>query len=259
MRLNIWNRILCAIAGVILILMSVAVILFGVGLVQVNPVLPAELWKRAVIIAAGALILALGVHCVSLLLRRTGMERGFVIQNTEYGDMSISMRALENMVQHCTDKHKNLSAQRIAIRRTRDGVAVDLKVQLQNGFSIPQVISSLQKEIKEYISSASGVPVSEVRVMVETKQLKKGKGKVLDLDVPAPAAETVNQTEQTETETAESVDTAVTETAAVSEIAEETAEESGEEINGETAEEAEADTDESDEQSEFVEQEEEAQ
>jgi hypothetical protein len=43
-----------------------------------------------------------------------------------------------------------------------------MRISLASGVNIPLAVSALQKQIKQYITSCSGVDVREVRVMVET-------------------------------------------------------------------------------------------
>ena len=90
------------------------------------------------------------------------------MQHTEYGDLSISMSAMENMVKKCVDPHEDLKVSGTRIHHARDGVIISLRIALANGVNIPITVSALQKQIKQYITSCSGVDVKEVRVMVET-------------------------------------------------------------------------------------------
>jgi len=102
-----------------------------------------------------------------LLFRRT-REKGFIIQHSEYGDMSISMNALESMVQKCVASHQELTVNATHIQHAREGIVVDIKITLPGGVNIPLTVNALQKQIKQYITSCSGVDVHKVRVMVET-------------------------------------------------------------------------------------------
>ena len=54
------------------------------------------------------------------------------------------------------------------IHNVRDGVTVDLSISLANNIIIPLVVSSLQKKVKQYLQTSSGIEVKEVRVAVET-------------------------------------------------------------------------------------------
>lgn len=174
-KLRVGDRIRSAVMGLILSVLSVGVILYFVG---VLPDWKGEyvsaavvLWQRAAVVAGCTVCLLLGLSGIGLLFRRR-KDKGVVVQHTEYGDMSISMKAMENMVRKCVDAHPELNVNHTRIYHSRGGVCVDIKITLLNGVNIPLTVNALQKQIKQYITSCSGVDVEEVRVMVETEAAK---------------------------------------------------------------------------------------
>lgn len=172
MKIRFWDRLLVAFCGLLILLLSVGLFVFGIGVFPFRLDVsmlngPFELWQRAVMVAAALALCALGLHSIWMLLRR-GREKGFIIQHTEFGDMSISMHAMENMVKKCVDSHQELTVNATRIHRGREGIVVDIKITLLSGVNIPLTVNALQKQIKQYITSCSGVDVQEVRVMVET-------------------------------------------------------------------------------------------
>ena len=172
MRIKLWDRLLSALAGLMIVALGVGLLLFAVGVLPVQIDLIAwekqlVLWQRVVLAVASALLLFIGVHCVTLLFR-TKREKGFILQHTEYGDLSISMTAMENMVHKCVDTHSELKVNSTRIRHNHDNVIVELRISLASGVNIPIAVGALQKQIKQYITSCSGVDVKEVRVSVET-------------------------------------------------------------------------------------------
>ncbi|MEG0862929.1 MAG: alkaline shock response membrane anchor protein AmaP [Clostridia bacterium] len=172
MRIKVWNRLLIALSGLMILFIAVGVFVFGVGLfpfkLDVSALNePMLLWQRIVIVAGSLLLVCLGIHDVWVLCHRK-TDKGFVIQHTEFGDMSISLSALENMVKKCVDSHEMLTVNSTKIHRGHEGIVVDLKLTLFSGVNIPLTVNALQKQIKQYITSCSGVDVQEVRVMVET-------------------------------------------------------------------------------------------
>lgn len=166
MKIRFFERLLAAIAGLCLVLQGVLNILWGLGW---------QLWVEAlqgdhglIKIIAGVLFIVLGVFLCGLLFRRSSGRKGFVLQNTENGELSISIKAMESLVQKCVDKHEELKVLSTSITNGRDGVVVSLKIGLATGVSIPLAVNSLQKQIKQYITACSGADVQEVRVQVET-------------------------------------------------------------------------------------------
>lgn len=72
----------------------------------------------------GVAAAALGLHDLSIPFP-SRRERGFIMQHTELGDMSISMNALDTMVRHCVDQHKELTVKSTRISRVKSGIVVE--------------------------------------------------------------------------------------------------------------------------------------
>lgn len=189
MRLRIWDRILSALMGLILIALGASGLLYLLKLVPnwhgqffSQTAIP---WQRWTAMGGCIVLILLGLHGVSLLVRRR-KDKGFVIQRTELGDMSISMKAMENMVKKCVESHVEMKASHTHIYRSRNGICVELRIMLPSGMNIPLTVNALQKQIKQYITSCSGVDVHEVRVKVETDIAKlAAPAEMPVLDTPA--------------------------------------------------------------------------
>lgn len=124
--------------------------------------------RRILVLLAGLLTVLYGTF-VLLLPRRARSERnGFVVQQTDNGELRISIKAIENLVQKCIDMHSEISVVSMRIQNCREGVLVDLRISLANNISIPLAVAALQKQIKQYLLASSGIDVHEVRVSVET-------------------------------------------------------------------------------------------
>lgn len=172
MRFKISDRMLAALSGLLIIALGLTIALVGSGLLPTMDVSsliygPYQLWQRIVIIAVALLLVLLGLHGLHLLFRRRN-DKGFIVQRTDMGDMSIAISALSSMVHKCVDQHQEIAVKKIHINRVRGGIIVDLKLLLANGINIPLTVNVLQKQIKQYITSCSGVDVHEVRVQIGT-------------------------------------------------------------------------------------------
>lgn len=182
MRFKVSDRMLAALAGLLIIALGLAVALVGSGLLPTFDLSfiygPFELWQRIVIIAVAVFLCLLGLHGLHMLFRRRN-EKGFIVQRTDMGDMSIAITALSNMVHKCVDQHQEIAVKKIRINCVRGGIIVDLKILLANGINIPLTVNVLQKQIKQYITSCSGVDVHEVRVQIGTTD------KAIATEVPA--------------------------------------------------------------------------
>ena len=168
MRIRIWDKLLLALCGILLCGLAVLLLLWKGGSIHPLDLLTVS-WLLTICVSV--VVVLLGVYCISFLWRTRRNKRGFVIQRTENGELSISIKAMEGMVQQCVDKHNELEIQNTRIENTRDGVVVELRVSLAHGVSIPLAVNTLQKQIRQYVTSCSGVDVYEVRVEVESADM----------------------------------------------------------------------------------------
>ena len=172
MKRSLVDRLLTGVAGLILTLMGLGLLVYGLGIFPFSLDLtvfvgPFTFWQHVLMVLIALVLLLLGIRGVTHIFK-SGKEKGFILQRTEYGDLNISMNAMENMVKKCVDMNDELKVTSTKIIHTRDGVIVSIRILLENGVNIPMIVSALQKQTKQYITSTSGVDVKEVRVFVDT-------------------------------------------------------------------------------------------
>ncbi len=139
-------------------------------------------WPRVAVLVAGLFCVLFGGYV--LLLPSKGSEKHrFVIQQTDNGELRISIKAIENLVQKCIDMHNEISVVSMRVDNDRDGVRIDLCISLANNISIPLAVASLQKQIKQYLLASSGIDVRDVCVSVETASSDVGESPYLVSDM----------------------------------------------------------------------------
>jgi uncharacterized alkaline shock family protein YloU len=204
MKHSFSDRLLSGLAGLILVTLGIGLFVYGVGIFpfQLNLAFldgPFTFWQHVLMVLIALVLLLIGLWGVSKIFR-SNKEKGFILQRTEYGDLNISMNAMENMVKKCVDMNDELKVTQTKIAHTRDGVIVSIRILLENGVNIPMIVSALQKQTKQYITSCSGVDVKEVRVFVETssnmglkREAEKTSGLAVDVDAADKAGRVVDR------------------------------------------------------------------
>ena len=192
MKLTIRRRILSALTGLLLIVCAAFAFLLLIGCEPIGNVIDKvraglPLWQKLIGFAGCAVLVLLGLQSITMLFSRK--EKGVVMQQTEYGDMSISMNAIRSMVTKVVDSQMHLKADVTDIHHLRNGISIGLKVVVPGGTSIPLTVSALQKQLKQYISSCSGIEVEEVRILVETDVSETEQKKLMGGSVAVPADE----------------------------------------------------------------------
>ena len=171
MKIRILDRILVAIAGLLVLAGCAALaaqLFFNKNVVAWAGRLLADQNLRIWLIVALALLLILGVYCVLILFRHRSRHDKFVMQKTENGELSISLKAMESMVQKCLDPHKELNVQSVRLENQKGGLLIRIRGTVAGGVSIPLTVDALQQQIKQYVTACSGVEVKDIRVQIES-------------------------------------------------------------------------------------------
>ena len=173
MKIRVLDRILVAVAGIVLLALCaalVAQVFFQADVVrfisdQVN--LNSRLFRIIAACIAGVLLL-IGIYCFLMLFRHRSKRDKFILQKMESGDLAISLKALETMVSKCMEQHPEIQTEGIRLENQRDGLIIKIRGKVAGGISIPLTIDTLQKQIKQYVTACSGVEVKGIRVQIES-------------------------------------------------------------------------------------------
>ena len=172
MKIRILDRVLVALAGLLILALCAALaaqLFFDVDVIgTVTKVLKDDSTRvRAFLIAGGAVLLLLGLYCFLVLFRHRRRRDKFVMQKTESGELAISVKALDSMVQKCLEQHPEINAQSVRLNSERDGLLIRIRGTLAGGISIPLTVDTLQKQIRQYVTACSGVEVKDIKVQIE--------------------------------------------------------------------------------------------
>ena len=171
MKIRILDRILVALAGLLMLAgcaAAAAQLIFGKDVIgYITRVVTNEQNKIWLIIAL-VLFVVLGIYCIMILFRHHGRRDKFVMQKTENGELAISLKAMESMVQKCLDPHKELTVQGVRLENQKGGLLIRIRGTVASGVSIPLTVDALQQQIKQYVTACSGVEVKDIRVQIES-------------------------------------------------------------------------------------------
>ncbi len=173
MKLRIADRILVGFAGLILIACCAGIsaqLFFQVDLIGLaERVFHSGSFRvRAGLISIAVFLLMLGVYCFFVLFRHRRHKDQFVTQRNDSGELAISIKALETMVNKCVDQHDEIQVQNLNIDNNKDGLLIRLKTTVAGGISIPLTVEAMQRKIKQYVTACSGIEIKKIRVEVES-------------------------------------------------------------------------------------------
>ena len=190
MKIRILDRILVALAGLLMLAgcaAAAAQLFFGKDVIGRVSRLLANESIRVLLIIALVLLVLLGCYCVLILFRHRSSRDKFILQKTENGELSISLKALESMVQKCLEPHKELSTQAVKLENQKGGLLIRIRGTVAGGVSIPLTVDALQQQIKQYVTACSGVEVKNIRVQIESSG-PDAKDAMFAIEAPAAPA-----------------------------------------------------------------------
>lgn len=123
--------------------------------------------NETVMLATGAGFLLLALVFLSFGLRRTKKIGNAVLKGSEYGEVLISITAVENMVLRVVQQTQGIKDVSRNVTYTPDGLVVRIHIRVMPDVALPDLISELQTKTKEYLEEITGVTVSEVKVTVD--------------------------------------------------------------------------------------------
>ena len=173
MRIRVLDRVLVAIAGLLLIAICaglVGQVFFGkdVAGMVVKWITPETTAAKVIIGICAVILLALGAYCLLILFRHRRRKDKFIMQKLESGDLAISLTTLESMVQKCLDQHNEIKPESIQLENQRDGLLIRIYGTVAGGISIPLTVDTLQKQVKQYVTACSGVEVKAIRIEIKS-------------------------------------------------------------------------------------------
>ncbi len=185
MKLKAFDRILLALLLIVAIVS--AFVLFGVAARLIPESMATGFVSlfyanlhNALILAACGLVLLL----ISLKLVFCGRDHKApqsattVIRQSDIGGTYISLTAIDTMVQkHCRQQSKVRDCAS-TLRAVENGVAINLKLSVLPDTDVVKLTDELQKSLKEYIESLTGVNVTEVSILVENTVQSPNAGRV---------------------------------------------------------------------------------
>lgn len=117
-------------------------------------------------ILAGCVVLFL--LSLRFLLIRTGAskEPQAILHKTEYGDVRISLQTLESLADRAARLVRGVSDLKTKVRPSEVGVRIAVRIAVDPDLDIPQITSSVQQKIKDYVEATAGVTVRDIVVYV---------------------------------------------------------------------------------------------
>ncbi len=167
--MNVGERLVSLLAGIILIVVSIMFLLLTLGLGQADVILenlknlsPQERWW-ALGVSGISLLLALLAIRMALRMKR---EEKTIIHQTQYGEIRIAVSAVESLSLRACKKIKGVKDAHVGVRADLTGLDLFIEVTVVPDLSVPQISEEIKTKVDEYIFETVGIRVNSVKVLV---------------------------------------------------------------------------------------------
>lgn len=163
-----FNRLILFLFALLLICMSFGLVLISMG--WTTPVdflntVNGDLRVRIIFGISGGVVLILGLYTFLLSIFKQPLPYT-IVENTSLGEIHISVRAIENVIQQTAMSIRGIRDIKPNIRTTEKGVILFLKTIVGPEANIPETSKELQDKVKGILESSAGIKVLEVRVAI---------------------------------------------------------------------------------------------
>ncbi|MPL84347.1 hypothetical protein SDC9_30312 [bioreactor metagenome] len=166
--MGIFDRIILSIYTCLLAFLSVGVILLSLRLLSLDLVGTSlryvyGQWEAGLV---GAVFLLVSIR---LLLAgvRTQRGKGTIVHHNDFGDVHITLDAVENLVEKTARHIRGVRSTKIKVERNGQQLLVTIKAVVSPESNVPVVSKEIQQRVHEHIKNTVGIELSDVRILVE--------------------------------------------------------------------------------------------
>ncbi len=165
--MKVWERLISFMAGIILFLISVAFFFLALG--QAGKIIKqlGELTLNGRLWAGGlALICVVITFFVLRMALRIRREEKTVINQTQFGEIRITVSAIESLTLRATRKIRGVKDAHVGVRADLTGLDIFIEISVTPDLNIPQISEEIRTKVDEYINQTIGIRVNSIKVLV---------------------------------------------------------------------------------------------
>lgn len=185
MRMNIFDKFLLALLLIVLLATSLFIGAVATGLIPLATVSNyitgmLGMWHINVWILGGAALL-LFIIVIRLVVASYSAGSGQLytrLSVTENGEIAISIPTIKQITSAFVATKPDVLASASVILPVKDSLIVQLRICVKEGTVLPDVTSSVQKELKAHLETVTGLSIRQVSVLVDNNRSSySGKGR----------------------------------------------------------------------------------
>ncbi|MGI6093293.1 MAG: alkaline shock response membrane anchor protein AmaP [Veillonellaceae bacterium] len=166
--MGIFDRIILSIYTLLLTFLSVGVMLIALRLISLDLVWTSlnriyGQWEAALI---GAVFLLVSIRLMLAGLR-TKHNKGTIVHHNDFGDVHITLDAVENLIEKTARHVRGVRSVKINIERRSSNLFVTIRAIISPESNVPDVSKDIQQRVHDHIKSTVGIELADVRILVE--------------------------------------------------------------------------------------------
>jgi hypothetical protein len=179
------SHIILMIIGALVFLMLGCFLFFGVciGLSSIQDVYKdvERLYAHRFLAGlVGLFFLSIGYIAVKILLKRSGKDELFVVDN-EYGRTSIALAAVDDLIRKKIKRFENIKRYRIKLTITNRLLEVAIRLVIDSTRPASEFSSFVHEEIQKIILNSIGIPTDNLKITVTVTKVIESSSKVQPL------------------------------------------------------------------------------
>lgn len=99
---------------------------------------------------------------------RSNKDKKAVSKHTNIGEIKISLNSIENIAINASKKSNGIRESKTVVKKTDEGVSIEVRIVVMPDLSIPVISEEVQGRVKKSVEDASGIPVKDVKVIVDS-------------------------------------------------------------------------------------------
>ena len=175
--MNLFDRVLLALYS-----LGIMITLLFAGLVAAGWTTPV-IWLRAALqhtdslIIIGVIVAVFLIVSIKFFLQALSAEKQplqAVVQETDMGQVRVSVEAIKNMVNRVTSQIKGVRDVKPKVSAFPEGVSIFLRVSVTPETNIPSASDEIQNKVGAYIEDVAGIKVKAVKILVDSVSSETG-------------------------------------------------------------------------------------
>ena len=176
MKISILDRFLLTVYTLIIILGSLFILLIslaaGLGFISLESIQDYILsinWNWQIMVISGVIAVLFLIVSIKLLFSgvKKPIPQSALLKNTELGKIRVSYATLDTLTQKAVRSFNEVKDVKSLIIPDMENIRIQIKLLVMPDVKLPELTMSIQKKVKDYIESLSGIVVNEVQIYVD--------------------------------------------------------------------------------------------